>query len=284
MEQERLYTIGEFSELTGATIRTLRYYDKIDLLKPSYKDPDNNRRYYSYPEFVFFDFITRLKKVNMNLTQIKKILNNPDLKESYSLLKKKEDEINEQIDELIRAKNRLSHVQMYIGHLQYTDYPEFPIQLKTIGERCIIFAKNENMKNEKESGIKLYQKFLEIEEKYNALGWYFCIYLDYFRNVDNDKISIQVCREISPEDYNKNPGKHTAKLEGGLFAAMRFKGDNIESAKKYLEMKSWIEENGYEMISPPIFYWINIPAPRKNFTSMNDQIRELQIRIQKKTS
>ncbi|MGE7111859.1 MerR family DNA-binding transcriptional regulator [Lysinibacillus sp. NPDC047702] len=30
------YSIGEFAKKTGMTIRTLHYYDEIDLLKPSF--------------------------------------------------------------------------------------------------------------------------------------------------------------------------------------------------------------------------------------------------------
>ena len=32
---ERMKTVKEVSELTGISIRTLRYYDEIDLLKPA---------------------------------------------------------------------------------------------------------------------------------------------------------------------------------------------------------------------------------------------------------
>ena len=32
---EKLYSTGEFAKIAGVTIRTIRYYDKIGLLKPT---------------------------------------------------------------------------------------------------------------------------------------------------------------------------------------------------------------------------------------------------------
>ena len=38
--------IGEFSKLSRISIRMLRYYDDIGLIKPYYIDPDNGYRNY----------------------------------------------------------------------------------------------------------------------------------------------------------------------------------------------------------------------------------------------
>ena len=39
---EKLYSTGEFAKMAGVTLRTIRYYDKIGLLKPT-KDPLTKR-------------------------------------------------------------------------------------------------------------------------------------------------------------------------------------------------------------------------------------------------
>ena len=41
-----MYKIGDFSKLTGASVKTLRFYDSIDLLKPTTIDNYTNYRYY----------------------------------------------------------------------------------------------------------------------------------------------------------------------------------------------------------------------------------------------
>lgn len=45
-----LLSIGEVSSITGVHISSLRYYDKIGILKPAYVDPITNYRYYSYSQ------------------------------------------------------------------------------------------------------------------------------------------------------------------------------------------------------------------------------------------
>lgn len=38
--------IGLFSKLSRVSIRMLRYYDEMGLLRPAYIDPDSDYRYY----------------------------------------------------------------------------------------------------------------------------------------------------------------------------------------------------------------------------------------------
>ena len=40
-----VYTVNQLSKLTGVSIRTLHWYDKVDLLKPAYYG-ENGYRYY----------------------------------------------------------------------------------------------------------------------------------------------------------------------------------------------------------------------------------------------
>ncbi|HJH06342.1 MAG TPA: MerR family transcriptional regulator, partial [Fusobacterium ulcerans] len=42
-----MYKIGLFSQITKTTIKALRYYDEVGLLKPSIINKENNYRYYT---------------------------------------------------------------------------------------------------------------------------------------------------------------------------------------------------------------------------------------------
>ena len=42
-----LYTIGEVSKITGISIKSLRYYDKIGLVTPYLRRSNSKYRYYS---------------------------------------------------------------------------------------------------------------------------------------------------------------------------------------------------------------------------------------------
>lgn len=41
------FTIGEFAKLRGININSLRYYERLGVLKPAFTDPENRYRYYT---------------------------------------------------------------------------------------------------------------------------------------------------------------------------------------------------------------------------------------------
>lgn len=47
IKKTNLLSIGEMSKYTGVSIRSLRYYEKINVLTPTFVDPDSGYRYYS---------------------------------------------------------------------------------------------------------------------------------------------------------------------------------------------------------------------------------------------
>ena len=56
-----MYRIGEFSHLCETTIKTLRHYDKINLLKPSKIDDFTGYRYYEENQKLILDRIKDLQ-------------------------------------------------------------------------------------------------------------------------------------------------------------------------------------------------------------------------------
>lgn len=62
------YGIGEFSELTGFSIDTLRYYEKQGIILP--KRDHNNRRIFDEKDVEWLVFIRKLKLTGMKLKDI----------------------------------------------------------------------------------------------------------------------------------------------------------------------------------------------------------------------
>ncbi len=81
-------TVKDVSEITGVSIRTLRYYDKIGLLKPTelteagYRLYDN-KALEKLQEIMFF------RELEIPLMDIKKIMNNPNYDKEQALLTQK---------------------------------------------------------------------------------------------------------------------------------------------------------------------------------------------------
>ena len=81
-------TVKDMSEITGISIRTLRYYDEIDLLKPTelteagYRLYDN-KALEKLQEIMFF------RELEIPLIDIKKIMDNPNYDKEQALLAQK---------------------------------------------------------------------------------------------------------------------------------------------------------------------------------------------------
>ena len=70
--ESHFFTIGEFADKAGVTLRTLRYYDKIALMKPS-SYSEAGHRLYSNQDFARLQQILTLKFIGFSLDDIKKI-------------------------------------------------------------------------------------------------------------------------------------------------------------------------------------------------------------------
>ncbi|MCU9806815.1 MerR family transcriptional regulator [Paraclostridium sp. AKS46] len=88
-----LFTIGEIAILFDINKKTLRYYDEIDLFKPSYIDEKNNYRYYTTNQFEKLNTIIYLKSMGIALSKIKSHLNNRSINNTLNLFEIQEEAI-----------------------------------------------------------------------------------------------------------------------------------------------------------------------------------------------
>lgn len=65
----KLYTTGEFAKRAGVTIRTIRYYDKVGLLKPTFV-AENGYRQYTDQDYIKLQKIISLKQLGFSLEEI----------------------------------------------------------------------------------------------------------------------------------------------------------------------------------------------------------------------
>ena len=106
-----LYKIGEFAKLTNIPVKTLRYYDEINLLKPEEIDLFSGYRYYSDKQKEDLEIILALKEAGFSLEEIKK---NKDNYSDEIMLQKKETLLREQekLDERIKKLDYLrNHIR-----------------------------------------------------------------------------------------------------------------------------------------------------------------------------
>ena len=69
-DKNELLSIGEMSKLSGAGVRALHYYERKNILKPIYIDPETNYRYYNLEQINLVEIITSCVKLNIPLRDL----------------------------------------------------------------------------------------------------------------------------------------------------------------------------------------------------------------------
>ena len=96
----RMLKIKDFATLCGCSIYTLRYYDQIDLLKPSIVNDNSGYRYYTEDQLLKFIEIKEFQEIGFRVEEIKK-LEKLDQKEVSKLILEKIDYLQSRLDKSI---------------------------------------------------------------------------------------------------------------------------------------------------------------------------------------
>src|SRR5699024_3062813 len=112
-----LYSIGELARISKTTVRTLRYYDEIGILKPA-NVSNGGHRYYDEDAITELHYILTLKEIGFDLEKIKDIMTNQKTSPK-ELLEMRLEMITSEIQELERNKRTIrSAIQLmeFGGH------------------------------------------------------------------------------------------------------------------------------------------------------------------------
>lgn len=104
--KEDLLSITELAKLRKVTSETLRYYDRIGLMKPVYVDPDTKYRYYSIRQYERLGTIKELRQLGMSIEDVMDYFNDRNLKKSKRILAHH----HQLLQEEIRRKMLLSKI------------------------------------------------------------------------------------------------------------------------------------------------------------------------------
>lgn len=238
--KKQYFKIGEMADLFDLNIRTLRYYDQIDLVKPEYIDEQSGYRYYSTAQFEPLNTIRYLRDLDMSLEDIRAFLRNRDADAMREMMHAQLDELTQRQHDLdlIRRKltTRLTQIERAQNDplgvvefrsmearkavlLRYALAPdsdlEYPIRLlaKNIGVR----------------GVFLGMVGLSISMQRLTTG--------DFKSYDN--IFLLLDGETSEDAETIFPA--------GTYASLRFRGTHDSAAKYYRILHREILQHGYEI-------------------------------------
>ncbi|SDW96854.1 MerR family transcriptional regulator [Paenibacillus sp. CF384] len=96
-----MYKISEFSEMTGLSKETLRYYAEVKLLEPVFIDPSNKYRYYDDGSYFIAVLLTKLRRFGCTIQEMSAVMSDESFAHLEGLLEQKRGNIRLQIRDLL---------------------------------------------------------------------------------------------------------------------------------------------------------------------------------------
>ena len=125
--------IGDFSKLSRVSVRMLRYYDEIGLLKPAEIDRFTDYRYYSEAQLPTVCRITALRDMGFGLADVCAILPIYDDRERLDdFLAARQAELEQQRDDVAQ---RLRLLDTARKRLRKEETMNYDVTIKTLPER-----------------------------------------------------------------------------------------------------------------------------------------------------
>lgn len=133
--------IGDFSKLSQVSLKALRFYDEIGLLKPSQTDRFSGYRYYTVDQLPRLNRILALKDLGFSLDQIGQILNEDlSVAELRGMLRLKKAEV-EQVMENERV--RLDRIEARLRQIeQENTMTKYDVVLKKIQPITVVSVRD----------------------------------------------------------------------------------------------------------------------------------------------
>lgn len=233
------YKTGEFAKLANVTERTLRYYDKIGLLKPS-SILSNGYRQYTDSDLLKLQKILSLKHLGFSIEEIFPIvLEDQNLKESFKM---QIDLIDSRIKHMTAIKDSMESIISTIND-KNIDWTKIISLIKMSNDDSNIIEHYKNAKN-LNVRISLHDKYSQ-----NKQGWFPWLFEQIdFSNINkllevgcgngklwkNNKIDLRN-REIFLSDSSQGMVDEVRKTLGNDFNCMVFDCDQIPFKDGYFD-------------------------------------------------
>ena len=141
-DRKGLLSIGEMSKLTGVGIQALRYYERKNILKPAYVDPDSGYRYYSINQVNFVTMIMNCVEFGIPLKELAGVIDSDDMTALGDFMKRGIKTINRKAKILKiaaegfeKALRRIELVKQYeFGRIYQREFEEKIYHVKPCGQ------------------------------------------------------------------------------------------------------------------------------------------------------
>jgi DNA-binding transcriptional MerR regulator len=273
MKDRNLFTIGEFSKVTGLSVKTLRYYHEQGILSPTVIDDESGYRYYDDRKIETAKIVTELRRLEFSISEIAEILcsckEDADLLDS---LEKKGQSIQARMWHDQEILDRLNQIITHEREVRKTmQLAPFEVHQKTLDSILI-------------AGVRMKGKYSDCGKAYVQIGKRFgrhicgkAFLLHYDTEYREDDADFEACMPIrkgEPVD-----GISVRHLPGGKCLALLHSGSYNELGRSYAMIFKHINAKGFQIEMPTREVYLKGPGmifkgnPKKYLTEIQVVVR-----------
>lgn len=241
------YKINEISKLYGIGIDSLRYYERLGILKP--RRDTNGYRLYSLKEFYKLSIIRDLRALDFSMQQIKGYLDGQCVQNTLQLLREEQRYLTEQQKKL---KERKRGIEARIKALKAASRAEEgEITLKTLPARPCVRV-NEHITRDEEMDFVIKKIHARHESRLLDFGSQpmgaFLSLSDVEKGLENVYYSVFLL-------LDEKAGDADFILPQGMYASMLYRGAYAQNLERIRHMLAFLKERGYEAAGDPFEFY-----------------------------
>lgn len=273
--------IGDFSKLSRVSVKTLRFYDEMDLLKPVKVDPFTSYRYYEYDQLLQLYRILALKDLGFSLEEIHRLLSDKlSAEEMRGMLKLRQAEIRQKVK--VEAE-RLERVEIWLRQIEQEDnVSEYVVIIKKVDTiqvaslRDIVTTPPEQGRLWRELGKFLGQQHIRTSGDP-------CLTVYYDEEYKERDWDLEVCEPVSAPFLDTARVKCTTLPAVATMASTIHHGPFTTIDDAYQALMKWLDANGYRICGPAREVYIREADQSSAGASQSDQntVTEIQFPVEK---
>ncbi|HEX7104030.1 MAG TPA: MerR family transcriptional regulator [Nitrolancea sp.] len=241
-----MFRIGDFSRLTQVTVKALRHYDALGLLKPAHIDPDSGYRYYTADQLPRLNRVLALKDLGFSLEQIGQLLDAELSSDQLrQMLELRRAEVRAQITDeqtrLARIEARLDLIKRGTASIRYD------VVLKRIEEQPV--ASLRDTLPARHAIIGLFRE-LFLFQRQHALAYSSPTVLWHEAEFHDEEVDAEAT--IRTEDLIPSGGRVVGRVLPAVesMACVVHEGPPETASLACESLLNWIEANGCELAGP----------------------------------
>jgi DNA-binding transcriptional MerR regulator/effector-binding domain-containing protein len=275
-----MFSIGDFAGLGRVSVRMLRHYDAIGLLRPARVDPASGYRFYVASQLALLNRVIALKDLGFTLQQVQTMIDEKvEPGELRGMLRLRRAQLAEQMAEnnarLARVDARLRMIETE-GHMDTGDVVLKRVPAMRVAELSAPCASYQPP----DVGPAISPLYPQLMERMEAAGVRMsgapiAYYLPAPTGPDDESITVHAGFPFTG-DPPAGPGFDIVDLPAIEAATLLHHGDMSEAFRTGQVLAKWIDDNSYQMVGPSLGREVYLDCPPGE---SGKWVTELQIEV-----